>query len=156
MIKYLCPLCNQQSAYGSAGMPNVVVCKCQGLKEVGTIENHKYIPRIFVESKHFDDKIELFIHQDIAFAKIKSLEELIRIVANYEIKHLKDHSILLNQFDHHFFWVAVAPNNANNVFIKIDKKVHKINMICYRSEKCLDVQSEQFYHNIMKKHNVID
>lgn len=45
--KYLCPLCKKESAYISEyGMADSVICKCQGLNEVGRLVNGKYVPNI--------------------------------------------------------------------------------------------------------------
>lgn len=42
---YTCPLCSKQSAYISEyGMTDSVICKCQGLNEVGRLVNGTYIP----------------------------------------------------------------------------------------------------------------
>lgn len=43
--KYFCPLCKKNEAYtNDYGIKNVVVCKCKGLNEVGTLENGKFVP----------------------------------------------------------------------------------------------------------------
>ena len=45
MKKYLCPLCSKESAYISEyGLADSVICKCQGLKEVGRLVNGVYQP----------------------------------------------------------------------------------------------------------------
>lgn len=42
---YNCPLCKKQSAYISEyGMQDSVICKCQGLNEVGLLVRGQYIP----------------------------------------------------------------------------------------------------------------
>jgi hypothetical protein len=42
---YHCPLCKNQSAYISEyGMQDSVICKCQGLNEVGRLVNGHYVP----------------------------------------------------------------------------------------------------------------
>lgn len=45
MKKYLCPLCQKESAYVSEyGLADSVICKCKGLNEVGRLVNGIYQP----------------------------------------------------------------------------------------------------------------
>lgn len=45
MKKYNCPICKKDSAYVSEyGLADSVICKCQGLEEVGRLVNGQYQP----------------------------------------------------------------------------------------------------------------
>lgn len=54
-MKYKCPKCNQNTGYiAPYGLPDSVICKCEGLKEVGRIVNKKYIPHSQIKNEGLD------------------------------------------------------------------------------------------------------
>lgn len=44
MKKYTCPLCYQKTAYQAEFNKKIIVCKCEGLNEVGKIIDNQFIP----------------------------------------------------------------------------------------------------------------
>lgn len=66
--KFLCPLCKKKTAYISDyGLGDCVICRCQGLKEVGRFVNNEYVPTEFKEttkSSIYDDSFPRFIEKE--------------------------------------------------------------------------------------------
>lgn len=84
--KYFCPLCKKNEAYtNDYGIKNVVVCRCKGLTEVGTIENGKFVPN--PDLINYDDCLRGHFLPIIAINM--SNEELKKAYIQYEKEQAK-------------------------------------------------------------------
>lgn len=74
--KYKCPLCSENKAYRSKAYPNMVVCKCQGLKEVGEIVDGSFLPSIPLDSLETKPRNYLTSVNNFFIRKLKTIDDI--------------------------------------------------------------------------------
>lgn len=66
MKKYYCGLCKKNTGYiNQYGLADSVICKCQGLNEVGVVKNNQYIPHRF-DKNAIDEKKPIEPNYDLS------------------------------------------------------------------------------------------
>lgn len=141
-MKYLCPLCNKNSAYLSPGLDDSIICRCQGLKEVGRLVNDLYVPNI-----QGQQTIGLFSTGNYIFNRVETTNDFLLASRQYGID--------LSFFKEGSIWTAQnVSNSVGNIIIFVSDE--KILQNMYLKNKMMPSNDERnFIIDMLKKSNII-
>lgn len=160
MPKYLCPLCQNNVAYVSEyGLADSVICKCQGLKEVGRLNQGIYQPHNFSNSKAEPTIVgltltDVFVFGDFAFAKLKTEKEVED--AGHRFQNALSHdSMRKNYMQKGDIWVANHQLDKERSIIFLINKQKKLENFYLRANASPSPQDRAMVEQALKQKGLI-